>query len=180
MKSFSPVSLLVLIVSFSFSTLHAQGAPAPTRMPDSTSTKTSTSLATPAIDSAAVRSQKLEANRKLASSLDDSIARYQRLRPICMLGIVAGAAITVVGLVNAQQKAQEEAQEKSMRSGKSETAIEFNIIGIVVGLPLMAISAYAYSNMGTKISGFEWQKSKLKLSMDDRGTNLAYAFQTSF
>ncbi len=67
-----------------------------------------------------------------------------------------------------------------MRSGKSETAIEFNIIGIVVGLPLMAISAYAYSNMGTKISGFEWQKSKLKLSMDDRGTNLAYAFQTSF
>lgn len=179
--SSSKFKLLFLMASLLAPALCAQSTVPTSQAADTTKPKLTTSQVAPAAsDSSTQRLLQLETNRKRAAALDDSIARCKGLRPLLMLGMVAGGAITVFGLVDAQQKAQEKARNKSMSSGKSETAVELNLVGLFVGIPMMAICAYGYVNQGTKISGFEWQKSKLKLSMSETGTNLAYSYQTSF
>lgn len=119
----------------------------------------------------------LEKNRQLALSLDSTVAAHKRYRGAAIGGMVVGGVITVVGAVMAQMAAQEEAEERAQDNpGTVQTAIGVNFIGLLIGIPITAISTAVFIKSTVKLNKAARQKSRLKLTLAPHPNGLALHF----
>ncbi len=119
----------------------------------------------------------LEKNRVLAKSLDSSIAFHRQRRGVAIAGIVVGGVITLVGAVMTQIEAQEEAERRAQDSpGTVQTSFGVNVLGLLIGIPITAISTVFFIKSTVKMNQQARQKRRLNLTLVAHPNGVALRF----
>lgn len=97
-------------------------------------------------------------------AMDDSIASFQQRKPLLVAGMVGGIVLATVFLIQAQEKAVEDMEDRSYGSDTRSSSVNpAYYVGMLAGVGLTTICAFQYNSVSGDISLIQWKKKKLQL-----------------
>jgi hypothetical protein len=108
-------------------------------------------------------------------ALDIAIGEQKDRRNGAIAGFAIGGVVVIGGLIAAAVKAQQEADESAQNGGDGKS-YQVNWIGLGIGLPILGISAYVFSDAQKQLNSLRSQRLHLSLTPTPQGMQVGLGF----
>ena len=97
-------------------------------------------------------------------AMDDTIASYQKRKPLLVAGMVGGIVLATVFLIQAQESAVDDMEDRGYGSDTRSSSVNpAYYMGMLAGVGLTTICAIQFNSVSGDISLIQWKKKKLEL-----------------